>query len=76
VQSRSKNNVFIRLSDERWQHISEGHIELVNSKTDVLMVISNPQRIFEGSNGELLAIRESEPGKWLVVVYRTYLRSF
>lgn len=70
MQSRSKNNVSIRLSDERWKHISEGHIELVNSKADVLMVISNPQRIFEGSNSELLAIQESEPGKWLVVVYK------
>lgn len=70
MRSRSPNNVWIRLSDERWQHIVEGHPELINSQPDLLMVISHPQRIFEGYDGELLAIREIEIGKWLVVVYR------
>lgn len=70
MQSLSQNNVPLRLSDERWQHIVEGHPELINKKTEVLMVISQPERIFEGGNGELLAIRELEPGKWLVVAYR------
>ncbi len=67
-------NISIRLSDERWKHILEGHPELITSKTDVLMVISNPQRILEGGNGELLAIREIELGKWLVVVYRELIK--
>jgi hypothetical protein len=46
------------------------HAELINNKKDVLMVISHPQRIFEGRDSELLAIREIKPGKWLVVAYR------
>ncbi len=70
MQSRSQNNVPIRLSDERWQHIVEGHPELINNKKDVLMVVSQPERIFEGRDGELLAIREIEPSRWLVVAYR------
>jgi len=39
-------------------------------KEDALKTISHPQRIFEGGAGELLAIREIELEKWLVVVYR------
>jgi hypothetical protein len=34
------------------------------------MVVSQPERIFEGRDGELLAIREIEPSRWLVVAYR------
>lgn len=66
----SQNSVLIRLTPERWQHILEGHPELVDSKIDVKMAVSNPEYIFEGNNDELLAIREVEPGKWLVVAYR------
>jgi hypothetical protein len=41
----SRNSIPIRLTDERWAHISDEH-------------------------GELLAAREIDAGKWLVVVYR------
>lgn len=70
MQSCSRNNVLIRLTDERWQHIVTGHPEVAEMKEDVLKTISHPQRIFEGRDGELLAIREIEPGKGLVVAYR------
>lgn len=70
MQSRSKNNIPIRLTDERWQHIVEGHPELTNNKKDVLAVISQPEQIFQGRDGELLAMKEIEPNKWLVVAYR------
>ncbi len=73
MQARSQNNVLIRLSDERWQHIVEGHPELINNKKDVLMVVSQPKRIFEGRDGELLAVQEIEPSKWLVVAYREFI---
>lgn len=66
----SQNSVPIRLTLERWQHILEGHPELVDNKIDGKIAVSNPEYIFEGSNDELLAIREVEPGKWLVVAYR------
>ena len=32
--------------------------------------MASPQRVLAGGAGELLAIGESEPGKFLVVVYR------
>ena len=32
--------------------------------------VANPERILQGAAEELLAVRETEAGKWLVVVYR------
>jgi hypothetical protein len=66
----SRNNVIIRLTPERWQHIAEQHGELIARKADVLKTVENPTRILAGSAGELLATREFEPGKWLVIVYK------
>ena len=60
----------IRLTDERWVHIIEEHTELAGMRLEVLEAIAEPGRILEGSEGELLAVRELEIGKSLVVVYR------
>ena len=67
---RSKNGVPIRLPDERWSHIMEEHGELEALRDAILLTIAQPEKILAGSQGELLAIREVEPEKWLVVVYR------
>jgi hypothetical protein len=48
----------------------EEHGELEGLHDAVLAAIADPERVLEGGAGELLAIREREPGKWLVVVYR------
>jgi hypothetical protein len=66
----SKNHITIRLTEERWAHIREEHGELSGLQADILRTVANPDRILAGSSGELLATREMEPGKWLVVVYR------
>ena len=66
----SKHGVHIRLTAERWAHIAEEHGELEGMQTDVLNTVAHPERILEGNRGELLAIRQVEPGKYLVVVYR------
>jgi len=66
----SQNGLPIRLPDERWQHILKNHPELIDNKTDVLGVVSAPESIFEGKDGELLAVRETTPEKWLVVAYQ------
>jgi hypothetical protein len=66
----SKNGIPIRLTDERWAHIAEEHGELAGRRTEVLTAVSQPVRVLAGRAGELLALRESEAGKWLVVVYR------
>src|SRR5438034_6969122 len=64
------SGVPIRLTTERWEHITEEHPELENKDFEVLRTIELPKNIYEGNNGELLAVRESEPGKFIVVVYR------
>jgi hypothetical protein len=66
----SVNNILIRLTDERWSHITEEHSELAGMRFEVLETIVNPTKIYKGSFYELLATREIEPGKFLVVVYR------
>jgi len=66
----SKNGIAIRLTDERWVHITEEHCEMARLRIEVLETISNPVRVVEGGDGELLAVRELELGKHIVVVYR------
>lgn len=66
----SQNNVPIRLTEERWVHIKEEHGELAERQADILQTITAPTRILAGGAGELLAARETEPGKLLIVVYR------
>jgi hypothetical protein len=66
----STNGVPIRLTDERWLHITEEHNELAGMRYEVLETVAQPTQIFAGNSGELLAVHDSEPGKYLVVVYR------
>jgi len=66
----SKNGIPIRLNDERWAHITEEHSELAGLRPDVLETVVDPARIVAGGDWELLAVREFEPGKFMVVVYR------
>ncbi len=70
----SKNGVPIRLTDERWVHITEEHAELAGYRLEVLEAIAEPERIVAGGGGELLAVRRQENGKLLVVVYRELAR--
>lgn len=69
----SKHGIPIRLTAERWLHISEEHCELAGLREEVLETVVNPERIMEGNQGELLAAREFEPGKFLVVAYREFI---
>jgi len=66
----SKNGIAIRLTDERWAHITEEHCELAGLRSDVLETVLLPERILGGGEGELIAVRKMEHGKHLVVVYR------
>ena len=66
----SKSNVPIRLTDERWAHITEEHCELAGLRSEVVETVSQPERILLGGDGERLAIRKLGEGKHLVVVYR------
>lgn len=66
----SKNGIAIRLTTERWSHIIEEHGELTGLRSEVMNAIGDPVRIVAGGEGEMLALRELELGKFLVVVYR------
>jgi len=66
----SKNGKPTRLTDERWAHIVEEHNELAGRRYDVIEAVTDPARILAGNEGELLAVREIETGKWLVAIYR------
>lgn len=66
----SKNGVPIRFTDERWLHITEEHGELTGLREAVIHTVAQPERILAGGAGELLAVRELEQGKFMIVVYR------
>lgn len=65
----SKNNVFIRLTEERWFHIVENHDDLAGKVTEVLETVAEPDIIVRGIKKELLAAKKVNT-KWLVVVYK------
>jgi hypothetical protein len=66
----SKYGIPVRLPDERWLHIEHEHDDLLGLKDEVLRTVAEPDRILAGGEDEMLAIREIEQGKWLVVVYK------
>ncbi len=67
---RSKNGVPIRLTEERWIHITEEHSEMAGLYYDILETVEDPDVIYEGKEEELIAVRKVEKGKFLVAVYK------
>lgn len=59
----SVSGAWIRLPEERWQHILREHPELDGFYEYVLTTIENPWKVLAGSRGELLAIKEVALGK-------------
>jgi hypothetical protein len=68
--AESVNGVSIRLSEERWEHIIEGHEDLANYYDDVLAVIEKPEAVFHGRAGSLIAVRSYGRRGHLAVFYR------
>jgi|SRR3989344_8089392 len=73
--SFSVNNVPIRLSEERFQHIAARHREMKDSLLEILETIGNPDMVQKGDVGTLLAIKKFQKtpvslSKFLVVVYK------
>ena len=73
--SFSMNNVPIRLSEERFEHISSRHPEMKGSSEDILKTISNPDMVQKGDAGTLLAVKKFPKtpvaeNKFLVAVYK------
>ena len=67
---KSKNGVPIRLTEERWFHITEEHSEMAGYYFEVLEAVEEPEAVYEGRAGECIAAIEVEKGKYIVVVYR------
>jgi hypothetical protein len=68
--AQSVEGISIRLTDERWAHITDEHRELTGLKLEILETIEKPEKVFQGNDGEHLAARPIGSGKWVVVVYR------
>ncbi len=68
----SKNQVPIRLTQERWQHISTEHPEIAGYYYEILETIENPLCIYEGSRNEFIAVSKKHEltGKFIVVIYK------
>lgn len=67
---KSKNNVLIRLTEERWFHITEEHSEMAGYYFEVLETLEDPDAIYEGKAGECIAVKGIEKDKYIVVIYR------
>ena len=68
--TQSPNGIPIRLTAERWAHITEEHCELAGMREEILETVTDPLKILAGNQGELIAVREMEAGKFLLVPYR------
>ncbi len=66
---KSKNNVPIRLTEERWIHIVENHDELAGYYDEVLNTIEDPDFIIKGYRGAFIALKKMN-NKFLAVVYK------
>ena len=51
---KSKNGVPIRLTEERWIHITEEHSEMAGYYFEVLETVEEPEAIYEGKMGECI----------------------
>ncbi len=60
----------IRLTYERWYHITENHDDLASYFYEVLNAVENPDFILQGNKGTFKAIKHLSRKKWLVVIYR------
>lgn len=67
---KSVNDVPIRVTEERWLHVTEEHTELAGCYYEVLETIQNPDSLYEGKTDELIAIRQMEKDKYLIVIYK------
>ncbi len=68
----SINKVLVRLTTERWYHITVGHPEVADFYFEILETIESPDLVYEGSNYAKIAVKKL-PGsvvKYLLVVYK------
>jgi hypothetical protein len=76
--AHSRAAVPIRLTDDRWEHITQRHPEMRWHRADVMDTIAAPDVVQRGDYGALIAARHyNQPpvaNVFLVVVYREVSR--
>ena len=65
----SRNGVKIRLTEERWFHITESHDYLSGLSDIVLDAVNSPDIILKGKKDELYATKRFK-NKELIVIYK------
>ena len=68
----SRNGVPIRLTDERWFHITEGHPEMAGYYFEVLEAVGEPEAIYAGNDDECIAVRNLKDEKYIIVIYKVF----
>lgn len=68
----SVNNIPIRLTRERWFHITENHDDLAGYYDDVLQTIENPDLVIQGYGGAFIAVKGMGKKRYLGVVYKEF----
>jgi hypothetical protein len=72
--ARSRNQVSIRLTEERWLHIITSHIDMQGNILELIKTIEDPDTITKGVFDELRSIRffpNTHLGpKYLMVAYK------
>ena len=69
----SVNDIPIRLTRERWFHITENHDDLAGYYDDVLHTIENPDLVIQGYGGALIAVKGMGRRRYLGVIYREFI---
>ena len=70
----SLNNVQIRLTEERWEHIVDAHPYMTRYYEDMLDAVYDPEYIFPGHKGSFIAAVVLSNKKVLHVMYRELSR--
>ena len=66
----SINDIPIRLTRERWFHITENHDDLAGYYDDVLHAIEDPDMIIQGYGGAHIAMKGMGKKRYLGVITR------
>ena len=69
----SVNNIPIRLTKERWFHITENHDDLAGYYDDVLQTVENPDIVIQGYGGAIIAIKGMGKKRYLGVIYKEFV---
>ena len=70
--AKSINGCYVRLTEERWRHITIGHPEMADYYFEILEVIESPDVIYAGHRDANIAVKNYQESfrKVFVVIYK------